>query len=104
MRIAPERLRRCFAPGSGSFADQCDFARKHAGYSYKSAAVADRYYRSIVRNYTPPGRLINDNETFTPAAESLAREYAVYKLAALHRMLGSGESFRPIAELSVGEA
>ncbi len=72
-------------------------------FSLEKEAVWNRSALSTVRGLRAPDSKcrFEKSASFNPAAEQLARDYAVYKVAALHRIAGLDGDFPLTARLSV---
>jgi hypothetical protein len=84
------------------------WAAQHRGHlSLDADAVDYRCKLSSVRNYAPPyldrRSVLEKSAADAEPAERLAREYALYKLAALHRIASFDDQFALTARIAIGQ-
>lgn len=72
-------------------------------YSLAKEAVQSRSYLSVIRQHEQPQQSAEKQAADVPGAEELARDYAVYKTAALRRIAALGGEFLLTARLSISQ-
>jgi hypothetical protein len=101
-RVERNRYAPAEAPAERRYREKAAEARATHGLGL--AEVNARAARSVVRGRPAPKSAFEKSAAaVSPAAEELARDYAVYKLAALERIAGSDTEFLQTAQMAAAQ-